>query len=177
MKSSNPPRLSNRVLKLNVGFLLSDGPGSSDSSRLDIPSPVQVSPDLTVLSMEGALRLSRTKEGILAQAKLHVSVENECSRCLDSFVQDLPIEIEELYAFPNPLGLEFSINADGILDLGPIVRAEVLISTSQRALCRDDCKGLCPECGTNLNHETCSCSAEKLDPRFAILRGLMTPDK
>jgi uncharacterized protein len=46
-----------------------------------------------------------------------------------------------------------------------------------KPLCRDDCKGLCPQCGTNLNRETCTCSPKWEDPRLAALRGLLDRSK
>ncbi len=172
MKTSTPHYVSNRVLKLNVGFLINGGPGHSQDTAFDVPA-VRVAPDLDLDYIRGPLRLSRNKEGILIQGRLHVGVTGECYRCLDTVQQELVIDIEELYTYPVTAGVEFCIHEDGILDLAPLLRAEVLISTSRGQLCRDDCRGLCPECGTNLNHTTCTCAEEDIDPRLAQLRQLL----
>lgn len=173
MKSTHEHYLSNRVLKVNVGFLLSDGPGNSQNSRLDIPSAVRVADDLMVNYISGTLRLTRTKEGILVQSKLLVGVIAECSRCLDVLEREIALDMEELYMHPVPIASEFFVGADAILDLAPLLRAEVLIETSRPVLCRDDCKGLCPTCGVNRNHESCECEADRVDPRLASLRTLL----
>ncbi len=173
MKPLHGRYLSNRVLKINVGFLIADGPGNSQDSEMHIPDPVRVADDLIVHYIDGHMRLSRMKEGILVQGQLHLGADNECSRCLTPLQQDVAVRLEELYAHPPRSDAEFSIGADHILDLSPLLRAEVLIATSHKALCQDDCKGLCPECGANLNLETCHCELEHIDPRMAKLKELL----
>jgi uncharacterized protein len=164
--------LNNRVLKFNVGFLLNEGPAHSHDAELDLPA-VRISDDLLVDHVRGPLRLSRTKEGILVQAELEVGLSDECYRCLDPVERKMDIEIQELYAFHRQNEVEFSIGEDAILDLNPLLRAEVLIGGAQRSLCRPDCKGLCSNCGANLNYETCDCDREDIDPRFAALKNLL----
>lgn len=172
MNSRSSGYVSNRVFKLNVGFLLSDGPGHSQDSAFDLPT-VRIADDLQVDYVRGPLRLTRTKEGILVQARFQVGAEAECYRCLDPFDHEVAIRLEELYAYPNPTNAEFSVHDDGILDLGPLLRAEVMIALSRRALCRPDCKGFCPECGANLNHSVCTCHLDAVDPRMAVLKKLL----
>ena len=176
MKPFTSGYVSNRVLKLNVGFLLSSGPGHNHDTAFDTPA-VRVSDDLTLNYIRGALRLSRTKEGILVQGQLYVGVEDECYRCLEPVSREVRIDLEELYAYPIPQGAEFSLSDDGILDLSPLLRAEALIEAGRGVLCRPHCKGLCPECGTNFNHATCSCAEDALDPRLAPLKNLLDTNK
>jgi uncharacterized protein len=174
VKTNNPIALNKRVLKINVGFLLSDGPGHRHDSRLDIEEPIKVADDLLINKIEGKLRLSRMKEGILVQADLAVHVDTQCNRCLDTFQQELDIELEELYAYPRPIGQsEFWIGADTVLDMAPLLRAETLIAMSHKTLCRPDCQGLCPNCGTNLNNGSCDCDLDYIDPRLAKLKELL----
>jgi uncharacterized protein len=164
--------VSNRVLKLNVGFLLGAGPAHIHDTAFDVPA-IRVSDDVDLAYIRGSLRLSRTKEGLLVQGTLHLGVLDECYRCLDSMQRDVEITLEELYNYPVPKDSEFSLSDDGILDLSPLIRAEILIEDSHGALCRPDCKGLCPECGTNWNDATCSCADQQIDPRMARLRQLL----
>lgn len=163
--------VSNRVLKLNVGFLLGAGPGHFHETAFDVPA-IRVADDVDLAYVRGPLVLSRTKEGILVQGTLHLGIEDECYRCTDPVLRDVEVEIEELYNYPLPKDTEFSLNDDGILDLAPLLRAEVLIEDSRGALCRPDCKGLCPECGTNWNYATCTCAENNIDPRLAKLKQL-----
>jgi uncharacterized protein len=164
--------LHKRVLKFNVGFLLNDGPSHSQDITLDIPT-VQVSEDLKIDYLRGPMRLTRTHEGILVQATLDVGVIDECYRCLDPVNRNITIDIEELYTHHSQAESEFEVGDDCILDLAPLLRAEVLIDASHRATCRDDCQGLCPGCGANRNYEACLCDQDNIDPRFEILKKLL----
>ena len=60
----------------------------------------------------------------------------------------------------------------GELELLDAIREEMVLSQPLLALCRTDCKGLCPQCGTNLNESSCQCSTEEDDPRWDTLRAL-----
>lgn len=164
--------LSNRVLKLNVGFLLNDGPAHSHDSVLDLPA-VRVSDDLTLDFLRGPLRLSRTREGILVQAQLEGGLNAECVRCLDAIQHTFTVNLEELYSTQPTHSAEFYVNEDAILDLSPLLRAEVLIALGGRVLCRPDCKGLCPICGANLNDEPNHTHEDDVDPRLAVLKNLL----
>jgi uncharacterized protein len=163
--------VSNRVLKLNVGFLLAAGPGHTHETEFDVPA-VRVSNDVDLAYVRGPLRLSRTREGVLVQGELEVGVEAECYRCLEPVRRDMKIEVEELYTYPNTRASEFSIGDDAILDLAPLLRAETIIADARGVLCRPDCKGLCPNCGANLNYGPCDCQDE-IDPRLAKLKELL----
>lgn len=172
MNVSNQSYVSKRVLKLNVGFLITDGPAHSHETEFDVPE-VRVDDDLQLTYLRGPLRLSRTKEGILVQGRLTAGMDAECSRCLEPLSHGLDIDVEELFAYPAQDDVEFSVGEDMVLDLGPLLRAEVLIHESRGLLCRDDCKGLCPECGVNRNVESCNCMDDAIDPRLAGLRELL----
>lgn len=179
MNTATAGHLNKRVLKLNVGFLLSAGPGNHKTVDMNITDAVKIAEDLTVNSIKGHVRLSRTKEGILVQTSdLHLLVDRECSRCLEPFEHPIQINIEELYASPHPIDeSEFFIGQDAQLDLAPLLRAEALIQLSQREYCREDCKGLCVHCGANLNETTCSCADNQIDPRMAKLKELLDSRK
>jgi len=174
VNESSASPLSNRVLKLNVGFLLSLGPGNIRDVPFEMYESVQIADDLVANSIVGHLRLSRTKEGLLVQTHLTVGVDRDCARCLQPFEQAVPVEVEELYAYPQPLPeTEFFIGQDAKLNLAPLLRAEILIVLSHREYCREDCKGLCPICGINRNEESCDCEAELIDPRMSVLKQLL----
>lgn len=164
--------VSNRILKINVGFLLTDGPAHSHDSQIDFPV-VRVADDLTLNYVRGPIRLSRTKEGILVQAELEAAVESECIRCLDPVENVFTLRLEELYATVPFHESEFRVHDDAILDLAPLLRAEALIAIGGGVLCREDCQGLCPECGANLNTAPCQCRLDDIDPRMAALKKLL----
>jgi uncharacterized protein len=161
-----------RVFKLNVGFMLNAGPATTRDSVFEFPA-VRVSDDLALNYLTGPLRLSRTKEGVLVQADLRAGLDTECQRCLDPVSQDIPFKVEELFATNPAVAAAFYLSDDGILDLAPLLREEILIHSDKRILCKPDCKGLCPECGKNRNRETCTCDEDRIDPRFAALKDLL----
>ncbi len=159
-----------KVLRLNVGYLLAEGPGRSRVNELDIPSTIRVAEDLTLDFLRGAVTMSRTSRGILVQGTLETRLLAECDRCLDDALVPLAVPIEELYVYPPEPGAEFTIDDSGIMDLAPLVREEVLLALPKHILCQPECKGLCKECGANLNDGPCECDAEPIDPRFAALK-------
>ena len=172
MKHFTNSYVSNRVLKLNVGFLLSGGPGHNHDTIFDVPA-MRVAEDVDLEYLRGPVRLSRTKEGILLQGDLHVGLTDDCARCLEPVSRDVTINVEELFTYPPTPDAEFGLHDDAILDLAPLVRAEVFLALGQGALCRPDCRGLCPNCGENLNYSTCDCASDSIDPRLAQLKELL----
>ena len=118
---------------------------------------------------------------IRLRGRLSTGLELQCARCLEPVKQDVEREFELLY---RPLGAdagrdELSVTAaeaeigyyqgDGIL-LEDVLREQVLLALPLKVTCREDCKGLCPHCGKNLNEEQCSCSVPMEDPRWAALK-------
>lgn len=113
---------------------------------------------------------------------LHASTHTVCARCAEEFM--LPSERAFRFVLtPKAAGfgeeadlrsedLEFSLYEGDGIDLSPLVREQFLLSLPTRPLCADECRGLCPHCGVNLNLAQCGCSAERFDPRFAAFRGL-----
>jgi uncharacterized protein len=165
-----------RLLRLQVGFLLKEGAGYSREVSLDIPGSFVVE-DTSLSNLKGALRLTRTPQGVLLQGTLTASIAAECVRCLSP--AELPFEVAFSDLFLNPYaddrepGSFYVIDEGGFIDLTPIVREEAILAMPIQPLCSPDCKGLCPECGMNLNTGTCDCAHERFDPRMASLRALL----
>lgn len=108
-------------------------------------------------------------------------VEISCARCLDSIYRDVANKFELLYR-PQETDAgkeELSVTAveaeigyyrgEGLL-LEDVLREQVLLALPLRAICREDCKGLCPHCGKNLNLEQCNCAEPLEDPRWSALK-------
>jgi uncharacterized protein len=122
--------------------------------------------------VEGEVSLVRTDRGILAKAALNTEVEVTCSRCLSLVNCRLTLNIAEEY-FPiidavsgTPLSLPeepgcFTIDEHHMFDLTEAVRQYVLLAIPMKPLCREDCAGLCPACGRNLNQGPCGCLPQK----------------
>jgi len=131
--------------------------------------------DLTVEYVRGTLRLTRTDQRVLAQGQLETQVQAECVRCLGPINLPLSIRIEELFTlFPaSPADKTYHIGEDGFLNLDRPLAEWVQLEMPMHVLCCPDCKGLCSQCGQNLNEGTCHCSDEDVDPRLAALRTLL----
>jgi uncharacterized metal-binding protein YceD (DUF177 family) len=169
--------VSNRILKLQVGFLLNDSAGQSRDYEFDVPGALRVADDLTLNSLNGSIHISHSSRGILVQGTLDTSMRGECSRCLDEASVALTVPVEELYVYPPEPGEISTIAEDGILDIGPLLREEIILNTPIGVLCKPDCAGLCPNCGANLNEGPCDCERDPIDPRLAALRGLISPHR
>ncbi|MBM3122885.1 MAG: DUF177 domain-containing protein [Chloroflexi bacterium] len=170
--------LNNRhPLRLNVGFLLHESVGYSRTFDFELPS-VQVSEDLDVSHMRGQLRLTRTAQGLYGQGRLQVSTPLECVRCLASYDQEITARVDDLFFYPPGAATEplLAIPETAILDLGPILREYFLLDLPLQPVCRPDCKGLCPECGNNLNEGNCRHPSTDIDPRLAGLQSLLSQD-
>lgn len=169
---------SNNLLRLNVGFLLKQGAGYSRTIDFDHPGTLHAD-DADLSNLHGALRLSRTPQGVLVQGTLEAESRVECVRCLVMF--DMPTEIEVSELFLTPSAAQEAgedeepsvITEEGNIDLTPIVREEAILSIPMKAVCSATCKGLCPECGQNLNEEPCDCDVQHIDPRLAPLLDLL----
>lgn len=116
----------------------------------------------------------------LVRGALRGTVGQECRRCLQPV--DVPVDVEVTFLFGAPDVLGDATDGDvrpidpgaGEIDLGEPIREELILSIEPYALCSPSCKGLCPQCGADLNVETCECVKEERDPRWDALRALRT---
>ena len=86
-------------LRLNVGFLLHQGAGTSREFEIDLPA-LQVGDDLDLLFLRGILRLTRTGEGLYIEGPLEAEIDKDCDRCLTPLNQTLAVELGELLYYP-----------------------------------------------------------------------------
>jgi len=118
---------------------------------------------------------------IRLRGQVSADFEMSCARCLEPVAQDVKRDFELLY---RPLGVdagrdELSVTdaeaeigyyqGEGIL-LADVLREQVLLALPLKLTCREDCRGLCPHCGMNLNQEQCSCAVQLEDPRWSALK-------
>ncbi len=99
-----------------------------------------------------------------------------CARCCREFPRKLefPLAYTLVESLANQDAQEedgFLLLEEGRLDLSEVVRSQLLVEMPYRFLCRNDCKGLCPKCGCDLNVERCSCATSETDSRWAVLNG------
>ena len=133
----------------------------------------QVLGDLNVGFVRGALRLTRANRRVLVNGQLQVAVDAECVRCLTTFQLKLDLQIEELFALSPSADPVYFIDEGGWLNLLQPLREQILLAMPIHLVCRPGCKGLCSQCGQNLNDGSCGCDAENIDPRLAALKALL----
>lgn len=164
-------------MHIDVSELLREGVGAR-ASLLVAWDAQRFSEGLEVNSLKGTLELWRTTEGILVQGLIKANLDLQCVRCLADVTQDIEIELDENFQIPPIQASEadeiYPIDADHHINLGPVLRELVIVSTPMHVLCRSDCAGLCPICGQDLNKEPCDCRAEDIDPRLAGLKALLS---
>nr|WP_083906558.1 YceD family protein [Acaricomes phytoseiuli] len=127
------------------------------------------------------LSLEAVHEGIFVSGAARVHGTGECSRCLDPLERDFDIDIQEMFFFeaPEPVRArggdeeaddEQRLIEDEMIDLDPALRDAVVTALPFQPVCRDDCPGLCSECGVHLADHP-GHHHEAVDPRWDALRG------
>jgi uncharacterized protein len=147
--------------------------------------PASESDDLYRIAAPVRLHLDVHKAGerFRLTGRAQTVLELSCSRCLDTFTWPVDAAFDLMYhpQATNTGEGELEVEEEDLstafyehdrIDLGQLMREQFYLALPMKPLCRDDCKGLCPVCGTNLNRETCGCKREWEDPRLAALKGL-----
>ena len=149
-------------------------------------------PEELILDEEGARlteapqirgNASRKGDEVRLRGQLTARAEVDCDRCLKSL--DFPIETEfdvtyipaSEYVSSETAELQqddllVSVYEGNAIDVDEIVREQILLALPARALCGEECKGLCPVCGNNRNVQPCACEDKETDPRWAALKDL-----
>ena len=120
------------------------------------------------------LRLESVVEGVLVSGTATVQLRGECVRCLGEVSDELEIDVQELFVYPESDATddEASRLEGDLIDLEPLLRDGVVLDLPFQPLCREDCQGLCAECGANLNDDPQHTHDAPLDPRWEKLRGV-----
>lgn len=160
---------------INVAQLLKEPVGAA--------RVVDVSDD-EELDVRGHVELMRTDRSVLVKGRLATEVETTCSRCASPFTCWVTFDMEEEFLptidvisgmpLPEPEDEDaFVIDEGHMLDLHEAVRQYALLALPIKRLCQTDCRGLCIECGKNLNEGSCRCARSGRDARWAKLEQLL----
>ncbi len=166
-------------------------PGALQRISRSVAAPVDLGLKGVIGVPEGApveleLRLESVMEGVLVTGTARASAEGECVRCLEPVGRELEADFQEMFSYPETddrgrpkaepaadaeddedmLFLE-----DGLFDLESVLRDAVVLALPLQPVCREDCPGLCPECGFRLQHDP-GHHHEAVDIRWAALQGL-----
>ena len=145
---------------------------ANEAGTYDIVAPVELEFDI-----------HKDHDKFRLDGHLRTELELPCSRCLEPYRLAVDADFDQRY-FPASAAstdpdrevqeddLETSYYSDDQIDLGELMREQFYLALPMKPLCRDDCRGLCPQCGTNLNTGTCDCSPVWEDPRLAALKAI-----
>jgi len=167
------------MIKVNLYALIHAQTGAQKTITLNL-GPTNID-DLELGYVKGALDFTRIDDGILVEGTLDTEAKTECTRCLQPFFVPIAIELEDTISLPGrDLTPERPVRVaeDGWADLKPLIREYAWIGLPVNAVCKEDCQGICPECGGNINLGECTCdNRPPIDPRWAALQALLEPSE
>jgi uncharacterized protein len=157
-------------------------PGALRTIVRVVPAPSDLGVELIGVP-EGAdlsldLRLESVSEGVLVSGTVTGPVTGECGRCLRPINDSVVVTVQELYAYEHSTTDETTDEDEvgrlqgDLIDLEPAVRDAVVLALPTNPLCRDDCPGLCPECGVHWDDLPADHGHTEIDPRWAALSKL-----
>jgi len=126
------------------------------------------------------LLASKSGDEVIVQGRVNATVEMECSRCLESFEMEVDPKIQFVIQLLDTSQPQYSEDDDFIIlprttgeyEISDRVREAILLELPLKPLCSEDCRGLCPMCGVNLNETDCECTPDKTDERWDSLKQL-----
>ena len=162
-----------KPFRINVGFIIHEEAGYQHHFPFELEK-VKLE-DLELQNLVGEVTIDRTPQGLLVLGKFSADTKLECVRCLKEFKHSLDWEFTELYAFTKKSvsESELLVPYDAHIDLAPLIREYALLEIPINPLHDPECKGLCIECGQDLNIKDCGHSQESDDSPFAALKKLL----
>ena len=146
-----------------------DEPIDTTIDRVVFAGPVRVSGE--IVNMGGYMRF---------EAEASIEYDAECARCLKPLHRSFSVTLERtvvtegsLENTPEDEADDYLEAAGGWIDPDRTIVEELMMEFPTRELCSEDCKGLCPKCGKDLNEGDCGCVKKEIDPRLAILQKLL----
>ena len=171
----------------NVAQLLKSPVGTSFEADIH-EEHIQFDEELKVIGpIDGHTRIRRINQGLLVDGWIDLVLEMTCTRCLKVFEQAMHVPFEERF-YPtvdvvtgmptHPVDVEeaFPMDEHHLLDLSEPVRQQVLLEIPMVTLCKEDCAGLCAQCGKDLNEGPCECQPE-VDTRLSVLKTLLQQEE
>lgn len=128
-----------------------------------------------IIGVEG--RLVNNGRVMAVNGILSVDAQYQCDRCLEEFLVNLKVPFSDNYQQtsdePAESEADLSYYTGDEIDITALVRESLILSEPLKTICKEDCCGLCPHCGMNLNNGQCDCQGKQVDPRLAVLQKLL----
>jgi len=172
-------------LKINVVTIPEEGRSfafSGDAKWFQESFPESSDVDFSLQKVDVTFQITKASSTVFIKGSLSAIIGIVCSRCLEdvnltvggdfayTLVPLTPETREELELRAEDL--EVSSYKGDFIDLAPIIYEQIILQIPIKPLCSQDCKGLCPHCGANLNVASCNCETDIIDDRLAVLKNL-----
>ena len=178
----NSQMISTDAIILRVSDLTEDGVHIEAVEEpewlVNLPELWSENSELRLVSKIGIdLHVTRVLKEVTVNGEIKLSIKTPCSRCLEPVKIELNLPVSLVLSPSDKLtgeddDLDHETYQGDEIDLSNYIMEQVAISLPVKVVCSEDCKGLCSNCGNNLNLEMCACDAEQVDPRFAVLKNL-----
>lgn len=162
-------------MKINVGKIKNVF-GKNDSLEYEESLPQLIVEGGDIIKLTAPLKFSGQVENLgdrlLVEGAIHTAVELLCSRCMEPTSIPIHAPLKEIFAnhiIADEDEDEIFLYEGDELDITPHISRAIMLELPMKVMCKEDCQGLCPECGINLNLKKCQCVKETIDPRFAVL--------
>ncbi|NOY60066.1 MAG: DUF177 domain-containing protein [Calditrichaeota bacterium] len=168
------------MLALNIAHL---DEGHSSQIRQVTPGELELeNNDVFISPIDVRFEIDKVGHEFYIKANIKTKTHLLCDRCAEPYDENLDESVRIVITSDSELGNPeediYSITASSTeIDITESIKETLLISLPAKRLCKADCKGLCPVCGTKLNFETCSCKTDEIDPRWEALKKLKGNEK
>jgi len=141
-----------------------------------------------LLPVKASLHIERVKDEVLVRGSLSTSLEMECSRCLKDFAEERNVAMNVVFHSLEELKgeekheikrdeLDMGFYRGDMLDLRDLLEEQILLTIPMKPLCSEGCRGICPQCGADLNTGSCTCGEKRTDQRLDLLKKLLVDRK
>ena len=136
-----------------------------------------------VSPVKAHLELTKAHSEVIVVGNLSAELEFECSRCLKKYRHVMAVPIDVVYHPMEDIGTDRHELKDDEMDMGfyqgeeldmkELIREQIMLNIQMKPLCDENCRGICSQCGTDLNTDTCSCETKTIDSRLEVLKKLL----
>lgn len=166
------------IMKIIVSEIPEEGIDLELDEQLQTESVKILSP------VHASLRIDKVGSEVLVKGTVDADVELQCSRCLKSFTMHIQSPLNVVYDPAEMINREenYKLKSDELdtgfyrqdeLDTDELLLEQLLLNIPMKPLCDPECKGICPQCGSDLNVSGCACETKEIDPRLKVLEQLL----
>ncbi len=170
-------------MKININSIPEEGlelRETKDRSWLPALFGDTVVDDFSLEEVKVSCHIRKLEQTVFLSGTVETVIHMLCSRCLET--AELPINVPFRYTLMPALDesreevelteddLEYGIYEGESVDCDPLIYEQIVLQIPMKVLCREDCRGLCPQCGANLNLGACPCPEKAIDERLAVLK-------